>query len=43
MKALQLTRQLEPDGAVGPRTKMVLYDLSERYPVPRLSQGGGRG
>ncbi len=43
VKALQLTRQLDPDGAVGPRTKMVLYDMLDRYPVPRLSGGGGRG
>ena len=36
--AFQLVRRLEPDGTVGPRTKMALYDLLERYEVPRLSE-----
>ncbi|MGH0035845.1 MAG: AAA family ATPase [Myxococcota bacterium] len=43
VRTLQLTRQLEPDGAVGPRTKMVLYDLLDRYTVPRLAAGGTAG
>jgi general secretion pathway protein A len=43
VRALQLTRNLEPDGVVGPQTKMVLYDRLERYHVPRLSTEGGAG
>jgi general secretion pathway protein A len=39
VRTLQLTRQLDPDGAVGPQTKMVLYDMLDRYAVPRLSEG----
>ena len=29
-----------PDGAAGPRTQMLLYDLLERYPLPRLAARG---
>jgi len=43
VKTLQLTRQLEPDGAVGPRTKMVIYDLLDQYAVPRLNGHGSAG
>ena len=34
--AFQQGHDLEPDGAVGPRTKMALYRALARYPVPRL-------
>jgi len=36
VERLQQTRAMEVDGAVGPRTQMVLYDMLGRYPVPRL-------
>ena len=36
VQALQSSHQLEPDGAVGPRTQMLLYDLLGRYEIPRL-------
>ena len=32
----QLERRLEPDGTVGPLTRMTLYDALERYELPRL-------
>jgi peptidoglycan hydrolase-like protein with peptidoglycan-binding domain len=35
--ALQLDRDLNPDGVVGPRTQMILYALMESHEVPRLS------
>jgi hypothetical protein len=38
--ALQLDRNLTPDGVAGPRTQMVLYTLLERYEVPRLTGSG---
>ncbi len=41
--ALQSGRRLTPDGRVGPRTKMVLYDLLESYSVPRLVSREGSG
>ena len=31
VQALQSSHQLKPDGAVGPRTQMLLYDLLGRY------------
>ncbi|MEE8581839.1 MAG: AAA family ATPase [Myxococcota bacterium] len=43
VRHLQLTRHLEPDGAVGPLTKMVLYDLLGEYAVPRLANLEGPG
>ena len=43
VRSLQLARQLRPDGAVGPRTKMVLYDMLGTYAVPRLAGPGGPG
>ncbi len=36
VQALQSSHQLKPDGAVGPRTQMLLYDLLGRYEIPRL-------
>jgi general secretion pathway protein A len=41
--ALQAGRRLKPDGRVGPRTKMVLYDMLGHYSVPRLSGREGSG
>ena len=44
LREFQRERQLLPDGAAGPRTRMMLYDLLERYDVPRLVDAGtGRG
>ena len=43
VRALQVTHRLNPDGAVGPRTQMLLYDLLPRYDVPRLASRGGAG
>ncbi len=43
VRALQVAHRLEPDGAVGPRTQMLLYDLLQRYDVPRLESRGGAG
>jgi hypothetical protein len=37
VRAFQHRHRLDPDGAVGPFTKMALYDALSRYPVPRLS------
>ena len=37
VRAFQVNHAIEADGAVGPRTQMLLYDLLERYPIPRLS------
>jgi general secretion pathway protein A len=34
--ALQNSRDIEADGAVGPRTQMILYDMLDRYRLPRL-------
>jgi general secretion pathway protein A len=36
LRAFQNGRDLQPDGMAGPRTRMVLYQLLERYEVPRL-------
>jgi general secretion pathway protein A len=36
LRAFQRGQDLEPDGMAGPRTRMVLYQLLERYGVPRL-------
>ena len=36
VRALQRQRGLHPDGLAGPRTRMALYNLLGRYPVPRL-------
>ena len=42
--AFQRTRGLRTDGAVGPLTKMALYDALPRYTTPRLAAlGGGAG
>jgi len=43
VRTLQAQRQLRPDGAVGPRTRMVLYDLLDAYEVPRLVASEGSG
>jgi len=40
VRALQGSRDLEPDGEAGPRTQMVLYDLLGTYAVPRLGERG---
>jgi N-acetylmuramoyl-L-alanine amidase len=37
VRALQQASGLVVDGTVGPRTKIRLYQLSDRYRVPRLS------
>ena len=39
VRAFQRSRDLSEDGAVGPRTKMALYDSLGRYQVPRLQTG----
>ena len=41
--SLQTGALIEPDGAVGPQTQMVLYNLLERYQVPRLRVLEGEG
>jgi general secretion pathway protein A len=43
VRELQLSRSLEPDGVAGPRTRMVLYQLLERYEAPDLVTGGQSG
>jgi general secretion pathway protein A len=43
VRALQQRHALVPDGAAGPRTQMVLYDLLARYPLPRLVERGSSG
>ena len=43
VRALQQAHHLLPDGAAGPHTQMLLYDLLEDYPVPRLVETGGPG
>lgn len=40
VQAFQASHGLEPDGEVGPRTKMVLYDAAGSYPMPRLREAG---
>ncbi|MCG8590742.1 MAG: AAA family ATPase [Proteobacteria bacterium] len=47
VRDLQASGGLVPDGAVGPRTKMLLYDRLDGYAVPRLEESaevapGGR-
>ncbi len=39
----QTLHELPVDGAVGPRTKMVLYDRLGRYEIPRLVRAKGVG
>ena len=43
LQAFQESRNLLPDGAAGPRTQMVLYDVLGRYQVPRLRDREGSG
>ena len=43
VRILQADAMIEPDGAVGPRTQMVLYDKLRRYEVPRLKTKEGSG
>ena len=43
VRILQADAMLEPDGAVGPRTQMVLYEKLPRYDVPRLKSKEGSG
>jgi hypothetical protein len=38
LRAFQHGRALHADGLAGPRTRMVLYDLLDRYQVPRLAE-----
>jgi len=40
VRAFQTSRGLKPDGEVGPRTKMVLYDAAGEYAFPRLREAG---
>ncbi len=40
VEAFQRSRGLTPDGEVGPRTKMVLYDALGAYEFPRLREAG---
>lgn len=40
VRAFQSSRGLAPDGEVGPRTKMVLYDALGAYAFPRLREAG---
>jgi general secretion pathway protein A len=40
LRAFQVEQGLLPDGVAGPRTRMVLYDLLDRYDVPRLIEDG---
>jgi len=37
VRRFQSDAGLEPDGNVGPRTKMAIYSATQDYPVPRLS------
>ena len=39
VQAFQRQHGLEADGMAGPRTRMVLYQLLDRYEVPRLDAG----
>jgi general secretion pathway protein A len=41
LRTLQRQQNLVPDGRAGPRTRMVLYDLLDRYDVPRLVASEG--
>jgi hypothetical protein len=43
VRMLQADAMIEPDGAVGPRTQMVLYNKLQRYDVPRLESKEGAG
>jgi general secretion pathway protein A len=43
VRAFQADRHLEPDGAVGPLTKMSLYRALARYEIPSLGAPGGMG
>ncbi|MEN8183574.1 MAG: peptidoglycan-binding domain-containing protein, partial [Myxococcota bacterium] len=43
VRAFQITRGLQADGEVGPRTKMALYTALATYPFPRLVQQGEVG
>ena len=43
VRAFQVNHAIEADGAVGPRTQMILYDLLDRYDVPRLKDRRGAG
>ena len=43
VQAFQESRRLQPDGTVGPLTKMALYEALGRYPIPRLTRGGNNG
>ena len=42
LRAFQQVWRLQVDGMAGPRTRMVLYDLLDEYPVPRLVERGAR-
>lgn len=43
VRMLQADAMIDPDGAVGPRTQMVLYNKLPRYNVPRLEPKKGSG
>jgi general secretion pathway protein A len=43
VRAFQADRRLEPDGTVGPLTKISLYQALRRYGVPVLAPLGGAG
>jgi hypothetical protein len=43
VRAFQQSRGLEPDGQVGPNTKIGLYDALGDYRFPRLAAAGARG
>jgi hypothetical protein len=42
LRAFQHVWRLQVDGMAGPRTRMVLYDLLDEYPVPRLAERDAR-
>jgi hypothetical protein len=43
LRVFQQSRNLQPDGAAGPRTQMVLYHALGRYDAPRLQERGDSG
>jgi peptidoglycan hydrolase-like protein with peptidoglycan-binding domain len=43
VRSFQRSRSLSVDGAVGPLTKMTLYEALDEYAMPRLVPHGGMG